>query len=99
MRHRPQYKGHYACYCSCALSLALCPRATTRRGTRMTNSNKSVAGQDVVDILIADHREMMELLGQVKHTSDTSRRRDLADTVIAEVMRHAVAEETYVYPA
>ena len=28
-----------------------------------------------------------------------SRRRDLADTLIAEVMRHAVAEEMYVYPA
>jgi hemerythrin superfamily protein len=53
----------------------------------------------VVDILSSDHREMVELLGQIEHTADAGRRRDLADTVIAEVMRHAVAEEMYVYPA
>jgi hemerythrin superfamily protein len=56
-------------------------------------------GVDVVDILTADHREMVELLGQIKHTTDASQRRDLADTLIAEVMRHAVAEEMFVYPA
>lgn len=54
---------------------------------------------DVIDILTADHKEMVELIGQIESTSDPSRRRDLADTVIAEVMRHAVAEEMYVYPA
>jgi hemerythrin superfamily protein len=64
----------------------------------MTNSN-AAPGQDVVDILTADHREMIELIDQIKQTSDTRQRRDLADTVIAEVMRHAVAEEMYVYPA
>ena len=42
---------------------------------------------------------MMELIGQIEQTADGSRRRDLADTLIAEVMRHAVAEEMYVYPA
>jgi hemerythrin superfamily protein len=55
--------------------------------------------QDVVDILAADHREMVELLDEIKHTSDGRRRRDIVDTVIAEVMRHAVAEEMFVYPA
>jgi hemerythrin superfamily protein len=54
---------------------------------------------DVVDILTADHREMLELLGQIEVATDPQRRRDLADTAIAEVMRHAVAEEMYVYPA
>lgn len=54
---------------------------------------------DVIDILTADHKEMVELIGQIESTSDPSRRRDIADTVIAEVMRHAVAEEMYVYPA
>ena len=60
--------------------------------------NDAASGEDVVDTLIADHREMIELIGQIKHTSDPAQRRDLADTVIAEVMRHAVAEEMYVYP-
>jgi hemerythrin superfamily protein len=59
----------------------------------------STTAQDVVDILTSDHQEMIELLGQIESTSDSSQRRDLADTVIAEVMRHAVAEEMYVYPA
>lgn len=65
----------------------------------MIRSNDAAPGQDVVDILTGDHREMIELIGQIKLTSDTRQRRDLADTVIAEVMRHAVAEEMYVYPA
>ena len=65
----------------------------------MTNSHAVVAGSDVVDILTTDHREMVDLLGQIKHSADTQRRRDLADTLIAEVVRHAVAEEMFVYPA
>jgi hemerythrin superfamily protein len=62
------------------------------------NSNDAAPGHDVVDILVADHREMMELLAQINHTTDPDQRRDLIDTVIAEVMRHAVAEEMHVYP-
>ena len=65
----------------------------------MMRSDDVAAGQDVVDILTADHREMVELIGRIKGTSDAGQRKDLADTVIAEVMRHAVAEEMYVYPA
>ncbi len=65
----------------------------------MTESTRGGASRDVIDILTSDHREMVELLGQIEQTSDPIRRRDLADTVIAEVMRHAVAEEMYVYPA
>src|SRR5690606_26497882 len=55
--------------------------------------------RDVVDILTTDHQEMLELIGQIKLSRDAGQRRDLADTVTAEVMRHAVAEEMYVYPA
>ena len=55
--------------------------------------------RDVVDILTNDHKEMLELIGRIEHTANAAQRRDLADTVIAEVMRHAVAEEMYVYPA
>jgi hemerythrin superfamily protein len=65
----------------------------------MSESSRGGSAPDVVDILTADHREMVDLLGQIEHASDPARRRDLADTVIAEVMRHAVAEEMYVYPA
>lgn len=56
-------------------------------------------GLDVINILTTDHREMLELLAQVESSNDPKQRRDLIDTAIAEVMRHAVAEEMYVYPA
>ncbi|TLM81409.1 hemerythrin domain-containing protein [Pseudarthrobacter sp. NamE2] len=65
----------------------------------MSDTNSAGTSVDVVDILTADHQEMMALIGQIHGTSDEGRRRDLADTLIAEVMRHAVAEEMYVYPA
>jgi hemerythrin-like domain-containing protein len=58
----------------------------------------STGDRDVVDILTTDHREVLELVGRIPG-ADPGERRDLADTVIAELMRHAVAEEMYVYPA
>ena len=65
----------------------------------MTVDNRNGEKLDVVDILTADHREMKSLLAQAEHTPDATQRRGLVETVIAEVMRHAVAEEMYVYPA
>jgi hemerythrin superfamily protein len=56
------------------------------------------SGTDVVDELTADHREATALLDQILATSDPQTRRDLADTVITELVRHSVAEEMYVYP-
>src|SRR3954451_14717719 len=58
----------------------------------------STGNQDVVDILTADHHEVLDLVGQIP-TAAPDQRRDMADTVIAELMRHSVAEEMYVYPA
>lgn len=64
----------------------------------MSQSTHGENSHDVVDVLTWDHEEMIELLGQVEGAS-AARRRELVDTVIAEVMRHAVAEEMFVYPA
>ena len=58
----------------------------------------STGDQDVVDILTTDHHEVMDLLTQIPG-ADPGQRRDMADMVIAELMRHSVAEEMYVYPA
>jgi hemerythrin superfamily protein len=58
----------------------------------------STGAQDVIDILTADHHEVLALVRQIP-TADPGQRRDMADTVIAELMRHSVAEEMYVYPA
>lgn len=65
----------------------------------MSDTNSAGPNVDVVDILTSDHKDMIALIGQIKGAPDGSQRRDLADTLIAEVMRHAVAEEMYVYPA
>ncbi|WP_433362926.1 hemerythrin domain-containing protein [Actinoplanes sp. CA-142083] len=54
---------------------------------------------DVVDVLTADHRDVVALIGEIWTIRDPMMRRDLADTAISELVRHAVAEEMYVYPA
>jgi hemerythrin superfamily protein len=58
----------------------------------------STADRDVVDVLTTDHHEVLELLEQVPG-ADPAQRRDMVETVIAELVRHSVAEEMYVYPA
>jgi hemerythrin superfamily protein len=55
--------------------------------------------QDVVDVLTTDHQEVVDLLQQIKVSTSTEERRDMADTAISELVRHSVAEEMYVYPA
>src|SRR3954453_14754510 len=54
--------------------------------------------RDVVDILTEDHREVTDLLKEITTSSDPEMRRDLADIVITELVRHSVAEEMHVYP-
>ena len=64
----------------------------------MSESARDGTNSDVITILTTDHQEMLELLAQIGGTTDAEQRRDLADSAIAEVMRHAVAEEMFVYP-
>src|SRR3982751_185607 len=66
------------------------------RGGIMTSSQ---AGEDVVDVLTSDHREVTALIQNIWSVTDPMVRRDLTDTAISELVRHAVAEEMYVYPA
>jgi hypothetical protein len=62
-------------------------------------ASTDLAGKDVVDVLTADHREATALIADIKAATDVEVQRDLADQLIAELVRHAVAEEMYVYPA
>ncbi|GAB2695238.1 hemerythrin domain-containing protein [Thalassiella azotivora] len=55
--------------------------------------------QDVVDVLTTDHHEALDLVEQIHATTDPERRRELADVLISEIVRHSVAEEMHVYPA
>jgi hemerythrin-like domain-containing protein len=61
--------------------------------------------RDVIEILTQDHREVEEMFGQLEALrgrtgeEDRARRKNLVDKVTIELIRHAVAEETQVYPA
>ncbi|MGN9774577.1 hemerythrin domain-containing protein [Micromonospora sp. H33] len=64
----------------------------------MTNP-QATTGRDVLDVLITDHREVEVLFVELENRQGTpEHRRHLADVVIAELVRHSVAEEMYVYP-
>jgi hemerythrin superfamily protein len=54
---------------------------------------------DLIDILVTDHREVETMFAELETgTGDPEHRRNLADVVIAELVRHSVAEEMYLYP-
>ncbi|MEI2784367.1 MAG: hemerythrin domain-containing protein [Candidatus Nanopelagicales bacterium] len=55
--------------------------------------------QDVIDLLMSEHREVESLLDQIAQTEQQPNARDIADQVIAMLIKHSVAEEMYVYPA
>jgi hemerythrin-like domain-containing protein len=61
--------------------------------------------RDVIAILMEDHREVermfaeLESLRGASSDADRNRRKDLADQVTIELVRHSVAEEAEVYPA
>jgi hypothetical protein len=65
----------------------------------MTAPTDHSSDHDVIDALTTDHREVSELFDQITASTDPVARRDLADSLIAELVRHSVAEEMHVYPA
>lgn len=55
--------------------------------------------QDLISAIVADHREVQAAFEELQSgTGDPQRRRDIADYVITELVRHSVAEEQYLYP-
>jgi hemerythrin superfamily protein len=56
---------------------------------------------DVIAVLTHDHREVEQMFDRFARipATDTRARRELADQVVIELVRHAVAEEQYLYPA
>ena len=57
-------------------------------------------GQDVLDLLIQEHRDVEQMLEQLSMQGVLEQDpREIADLVIASLVRHSVAEEMYVYPA
>lgn len=57
-------------------------------------------GGDVIQELTTDHREVETLFVQIEALPPgAAQRRDLVNDVTRELVRHAVAEEAYLYPA
>jgi hemerythrin superfamily protein len=60
--------------------------------------------RDVIEVLEHDHREVEEMFAELERLrgassdEDLQRRKDLADQVTIELVRHSVAEEVLVYP-
>jgi hemerythrin superfamily protein len=60
--------------------------------------------RDVIEVLEHDHREVEEMFQELESLRGASteealtRRKDLADQVTIELVRHSVAEEVLVYP-
>ncbi len=55
--------------------------------------------QDLVDAILADHREVEPLLDEMEASGDARHRGELVERVTAELVRHTVAERQYLYPA
>ncbi|MGH3876711.1 MAG: hemerythrin domain-containing protein [Actinophytocola sp.] len=55
--------------------------------------------QDLIDAIVADHRDVAALLDELEASGDARNRRSLVERVITELVRHAVVEEQYLYPA
>lgn len=54
---------------------------------------------DLVDDIVADHREVEEMFVEIEKGGGGARnRRDVIEHLIAELVRHSVAEEQYLYP-
>jgi hemerythrin superfamily protein len=55
---------------------------------------------DLISVITSDHREVEQMFTELETGGGSpQRRRDLADHVITELVRHSVAEEMYMYPA
>jgi hemerythrin superfamily protein len=55
---------------------------------------------DLVSVITSDHRAVESVFEELgSKEGSPAHRRDLADHVIAELVRHSVAEEQYMYPA
>jgi len=60
--------------------------------------------RDVIEVLEHDHREVEEMFSELESLrgastdDDRTRRKELAEQVTIELVRHSVAEEVLVYP-
>ncbi|HEY7595937.1 MAG TPA: hemerythrin domain-containing protein [Actinophytocola sp.] len=60
----------------------------------MTTTNQ----QNLIDAIVSDHHDVERVFGEIEASGDVRMKRDLVEHVIAELVRHSVAEEQYLYP-
>lgn len=57
-------------------------------------------GTDLISVIVEDHRKVEAVFTELEAGVGSAReRKDIVDHVIAELVRHSVAEEQYMYPA
>lgn len=54
---------------------------------------------DLVTVITEDHREVERVFAELEREPHGDNRKDVTDHVIAELVRHSVAEEQFMYPA
>ncbi|MEV6900353.1 hemerythrin domain-containing protein [Amycolatopsis sp. NPDC051372] len=54
---------------------------------------------DLITVITDDHRAVEGVFAELESGTDWAHRKDLTDHVIAELVRHSVAEEQFMYPA
>lgn len=56
--------------------------------------------EDLISVIVSDHRAVEQVFVELESSQGTpEHRRQLADHVITELVRHSVAEEQHMYPA
>jgi hemerythrin superfamily protein len=59
----------------------------------------STKQKDIIEDIITDHREVEAVFKQLETHDNPATRRQLVEHVVAELVRHSVGEEQYLYPA
>ena len=54
---------------------------------------------DVIAELMVDHREVEELFAKIEGEQSAEDRQDTFEQIITELVRHSIAEESWLYPA
>jgi hemerythrin superfamily protein len=58
-----------------------------------------MAGEDVIELLVHDHREVQEMFDRYRGAATPEARREVVEQAVIELVRHSVVEEQYLYPA
>jgi len=71
----------------------------TRSRTPSIEEEAMAEAENLISVLVTDHREVEEMFTELETEGLSAQRRsELRDKVITELVRHSVAEEMYLYP-